>query len=50
LLGVLATTSGDLLSGTRTVLALDAGIVLAAAALVALGLRTRRATGPGTDG
>lgn len=42
LLGVLATTSGDLLSGTRTVLALDAGIVLAAAALVALGLRTRR--------
>ncbi|KMS69148.1 MFS transporter [Streptomyces viridochromogenes] len=43
LLGVLATTSGDLLSGTRTVLALDAGIVLAAAALVALGLRTRRA-------
>ncbi|MFE7272873.1 MFS transporter [Streptomyces sp. NPDC057623] len=45
LLGVLATTSGDLLSGTRTVLALDAGIVLAAAALVALGLRTRRAAG-----
>ncbi|GHD92327.1 MFS transporter [Streptomyces naganishii] len=39
LLGVLATTSGDLLSGVRTVLALDAVIVLAAAALVALGLR-----------
>ncbi len=42
LLGVLATTSDDLLSGTRTVLALNAGIVLAAAVLVAIGLRTRR--------
>ncbi|MFF9403960.1 MFS transporter [Streptomyces anandii] len=41
LLGVLATTSGDLLSGVHTVLALDAVIVLAAAALVALGLRGR---------
>ncbi|GGO44082.1 MFS transporter [Streptomyces lasiicapitis] len=41
LLGVLATTSGDVLAGTRTVLALDAGIVLAAAVLVAAGLRRR---------
>ncbi|MEU9985192.1 MFS transporter [Streptomyces sp. NPDC048045] len=39
LLGVLATTSPDLLSGVHTVLALDAVIVLAAAVLVALGLR-----------
>ncbi|MEU6528119.1 MFS transporter [Streptomyces sp. NPDC046928] len=47
LLGVLATTSGDLLGGTRTVMALDTGIVLAAAVLVAAGLRTRprRASG-----
>ncbi|MFC8090888.1 MFS transporter [Streptomyces sp. NPDC057301] len=45
LLGVLATTSGDLLSGTRTVLALDAAIVLAAAALIAVGLRTGRTAG-----
>ncbi|WP_406416260.1 MFS transporter [Streptomyces sp. NBC_01614] len=45
LLGVLATTSGDLLSGTRTVLALDAAIVLAAAALIAVGLRTGRPAG-----
>lgn len=44
LLGVLATTSGDLLAGVHTVLALDATIVLAAAALVALGLRVRRAS------
>ncbi|OIJ64744.1 MFS transporter [Streptomyces mangrovisoli] len=42
LLGVLATTSGDLLTGVHTVMALDAAIVLAAAALVALGLRTGR--------
>jgi len=41
LLGVLATTSHDLLSGVHTVLALDAVIVLAAAALIALGLRVR---------
>ncbi|MFH0518272.1 MFS transporter [Streptomyces sp. M41] len=47
LLGVLATTSDDLLSGTRTVLALNAAIVLAAAALIALGLRTRRTTASG---
>lgn len=43
LLGVLATTSSDVLAGTRTVLTLDALIVLATAALVALGLRRRRA-------
>ncbi|MFE9097745.1 MFS transporter [Streptomyces sp. NPDC007264] len=42
LLGVLATTSTDLLSGVRTVLGLDAAIVLAAAVLVALGLRSGR--------
>jgi MFS family permease len=41
LLGVLATTSDDLLSGVHTVLALDTVIVLAAAVLVAVGLRTR---------
>lgn len=38
LLGVLATTSDDLLTGVHTVLTLDAAIVLAAAVLVALGL------------
>ncbi|WP_031476931.1 MFS transporter [Streptomyces bicolor] len=43
LLGVLATTAGDLLSGTRTVMALNVAIVLAAAALIALGLRPWRA-------
>ncbi|MFF8989925.1 MFS transporter [Streptomyces sp. NPDC014983] len=42
LLGVLATTSGDLLSGVRTVVALDAAIVLGAAALIGLGLRRGR--------
>jgi MFS family permease len=42
LLGVLATTSDDLLSGVHTVLALDAAIVLVAAVLVAVGLRVRR--------
>ncbi|PIM73382.1 MFS transporter [Streptomyces sp. JV178] len=42
LLGVLATTSGDLLAGVHLVLALDTAIVLAAAALVAVGLRVRR--------
>lgn len=41
LLGVLATTGGDLYGGVRTVLALDAAIVLGVAALVALGLRRR---------
>ncbi|MGW2224115.1 MFS transporter [Streptomyces formicae] len=39
LLGVLATTNADLLTGTRTVLAIDAGVVLVAAALIWLGLR-----------
>jgi MFS family permease len=47
ILGVLATTSTDLLSGVRTVIALDAAIVLTAVVLVALGLRTRRAGGSG---
>ncbi|MEU3661692.1 MFS transporter [Streptomyces sp. NPDC032940] len=42
LLGVLATTASDLRSGVHTVLILDAVIVLAAAALIAAGLRTRR--------
>ena len=37
----LATTSGDLLSGGHTVLAIDAAVVLLAAALVATGLRSR---------
>ncbi|MEU5216050.1 MFS transporter [Streptomyces sp. NPDC020807] len=45
LLGVLATTGGDLFGGVRTVIALDAAIVLATAALVALGLRRGRAGG-----
>ncbi|MFD7457725.1 MULTISPECIES: MFS transporter [unclassified Streptomyces] len=44
LLGVLATASDDLLAGVHTVIALDAGIVLVAAVLVAVGLR-RRASG-----
>ncbi|MFB6640863.1 MFS transporter [Streptomyces chartreusis] len=47
LLGVLATTADDLLSGTRTVMALNAAIVLTAAALVGLGLRTRQTAGSG---
>jgi MFS family permease len=38
LLGVLATTSTDLLSGVHTVLAVDAAIVLGAAVAVAVGL------------
>ncbi|MFG5723849.1 MFS transporter [Streptomyces murinus] len=42
LLGVLATTSGDLLSGVHTVIALDAAIVLGAALLTGLGLRRSR--------
>ncbi|MFB6620389.1 MFS transporter [Streptomyces sp. NPDC085524] len=41
LLGVLATTQTSLFGGVRTVLAIDAAIVLAAALLVALGLRRR---------
>jgi MFS family permease len=39
LLGVLATTAPDLMSGVHTVLAIDAAIVLSAAVLVAVGLR-----------
>ncbi|MEU2544447.1 MFS transporter [Streptomyces roseolus] len=42
MLGVLATTGGDLYEGVRTVVALDAAIVLGAAVLVALGLRRAR--------
>lgn len=42
LLGVLATTSTDLLAGTRTVLLIDAAVLLVTAALVATGLRVRR--------
>ncbi|MGW3118920.1 MFS transporter [Streptomyces sp. NPDC001107] len=41
LLGVLATTSDDLMSGVHMVLAIDAAVVLAAAALLAMGLRGR---------
>ncbi|MFI8945355.1 MFS transporter [Streptomyces sp. NPDC053750] len=48
LLGVLATTSPDLMSGVRTVLVLDTAIVLAAAVLVGAGLRARRTAGSGT--
>ncbi|MCX3058499.1 MFS transporter [Streptomyces beihaiensis] len=42
LLGVLATTAPRLLDGVRTVVALDAAVVLIAAAAVAVGLRGRR--------
>ncbi|MEU3608495.1 MFS transporter [Streptomyces sp. NPDC035033] len=42
MLGVLATTGGSLYDGVRTVVALDAAIVLGAAVLVALGLRRSR--------
>ncbi|WP_432183746.1 MFS transporter [Streptomyces tendae] len=48
LLGVLATTAPDLRSGVHTVLVLDAVIVLAAAILVAVGLRGNRAAASGT--
>ncbi|GHA66877.1 MFS transporter [Streptomyces tendae] len=48
LLGVLATTAADLRSGVHTVLVLDAVIVLAAAVLVAMGLRGNRTAGSGT--
>ena len=41
LLGVLATTQASLFDGVRTVLAIDAVIVIAAAALIGLGLRGR---------
>jgi hypothetical protein len=40
---VLATTQESLYEGVRTVLAVDAAIVLAAAVLIAVGLRKRRA-------
>ncbi|MFJ9641727.1 MFS transporter [Streptomyces sp. NPDC004244] len=43
LLGVLATTGTSLFDGVRTVLVLDTLIVLAAAALTAVGLRHRKA-------
>ncbi|WP_405661206.1 MFS transporter [Streptomyces sp. NBC_00079] len=49
-LGVLATTSDDLLSGVHTVLAIDAAVVLAAAVLVGLGLRERKASGTNASG
>ncbi|MFJ2826715.1 MFS transporter [Streptomyces sp. NPDC087263] len=42
ILGVLATTSTDLLSGVHTVLTLDTGILLVAAVLVGVGLRRSR--------
>ncbi|MFF7810981.1 MFS transporter [Streptomyces roseolus] len=42
MLGVLATTGDSLYDGVRTVIALDAAIVLGAAVLVALGLRRSR--------
>ncbi|MEU9010801.1 MFS transporter [Streptomyces sp. NPDC048479] len=41
LLGVLATTQGSLFDGVRTVLAVDAAVVVGAAVLVGLGLRKR---------
>ncbi|MFP3991275.1 MFS transporter [Streptomyces sp. E11-3] len=50
LLGVLATTGSDLLSGTRVVLALDAAIVLVVGVLVAVGLRERGARPQSPDG
>ncbi|MGW2717827.1 MFS transporter [Streptomyces sp. NPDC001492] len=49
LLGVLATTSSDLLTGLHTVLAVETTIVLAAAVLVALGLRSRGTDADATD-
>lgn len=41
LLGVLATTQGELFTGVRTVVALDAALLLIGAAVVAAGLRRR---------
>lgn len=43
LLGVLATTQASLFNGVRTVLAIDAALVLAAAVLIGIGLRDRAA-------
>lgn len=50
LLGVLATTSSDLLTGLHTVLAVETTVVLAAAVLVALGLRGRRTNAKAVPG
>ncbi|RII17205.1 Multidrug resistance protein stp [Streptomyces sp. YIM 130001] len=41
LLGVLATASTDLVSGVRTAVAIDAGVLLTAGVLIAVGLRNR---------
>lgn len=41
LLGVLATTQDDLFTGVRTVMALDAALLLVGAVVVAAGLRRR---------
>ncbi|MCX5396931.1 MFS transporter [Streptomyces sp. NBC_00102] len=41
LLGVLATTQGELFTGVRTVMALDAALLLVGAAVVGVGLRRR---------
>lgn len=46
LLGVLATTSGDLMSGVHTVVGIDAAIVVGAAVLVAVGLGRNRKADP----
>ncbi|WP_043676518.1 MFS transporter [Streptomyces xylophagus] len=46
LLGVLATTSGDLMSGVHTVVGIDAAIVVGAALLVAVGLGRNRKADP----
>jgi MFS family permease len=48
LLGVLATTSGDLMAGVHTVVGIDAAIVLGAAVLVAVGLGRDRKAHPAT--
>ncbi|GHH84116.1 hypothetical protein GCM10017771_12600 [Streptomyces capitiformicae] len=50
LLGVLATTSDDLLTGVHLVLALATAIVLATAVLVAIGLRRTAARGDAEAG
>ncbi|MFD5768947.1 MFS transporter [Streptomyces sp. NPDC127049] len=44
LLGVLATTTPDLMDGVRTVIVIDVAIVLGAALLIAIGLRRPRAS------
>lgn len=50
LLGVLATTSSDLLTGLHTVLAVETTTILTAAVLVALGLRNRRTDAEAVSG